>query len=557
MAPTARLAAAFFVIVGLALAAGPRGVHAAKDELVIGLSQFPSTFHPNIDPHMARSYILAMTRRPLTAYDKDWRLVCMLCVELPTIENGLAVPETTPDGKRGVAVTFAIPEEAVWGDGEPITADDVIFTWQIGRHPKGGVGNAEFYRSLYSIDAHDSKTFTLHFDRLTFDYNAISLNLIPEHLDRAKFADPLEYKHRTTFDTDTTNQGLYFGPYLIVDVVPGSHVTLEPNPKWWGVQPQFKRIVVRVVENTASLEANLLSGAIDMIAGESGITIDQALAFEKRHGARFNILYKPGLIYEHVDLNLDNPILADQRVRHALIHAIDREAISRQLFEGRQPVAHSNVNPLDWVFSEEGPRYAHDPGRADRLLDEAGWSTMLDGVRHNADGAPLRLEIMTTAGNRTRELVEQVLQSQWKALGIDARIRNEPARVFFGKTVSERRFDAMAMFAWISSPESVPRTTLHSAHIPTPENNYGGQNYTGFKNAEVDSLVERIEVELDRETRRGLWHRLQEIYADELPVIPLYFRANAFILPRWLAGVEPTGHQFPTTLWVETWRTAP
>ena len=115
----------------------------------------------------------------------------------------------------------------------------------------------------------------------------------------------------------------------------------------------------------------------------------------------------------------------------------------------------------------------------------------------------------------------------------------------------------MAMFAWISSPESVPRTTLHSAHIPTPENNYGGQNYTGFKNAEVDSLVERIEVELDRETRRGLWHRLQEIYADELPVIPLYFRANAFILPRWLAGVEPTGHQFPTTLWVETWRTAP
>ena len=557
MAPTARLAAVLFVIVGLTLAAGSRAAGAATDALVIGLSQFPSTFHPNIDPMMAKTYILGMTRRPLTAYDKDWRLVCMLCVELPTIENGLAVPETTPDGKRGVAVTFTIPEQAVWGDGEPVTADDVIFTWQIGRHPKSGVGNAEFYRSLYSIDAHDSKTFTLHFDKLTFDYNAIALSLVPEHLDRAKFADPLEYKHRTTFDTDTANAGLYFGPYLIAEVVSGSHVVLEPNPQWWGAKPQFKRIVVRVVENTAALEANLLSGAIDMIAGEVGITIDQAIAFAKRHGDRFDILYKPGLVYEHIDLNLDNPILADKRVRKALVFALDREAISRQLFEGRQPVAHSNVNPLDWVFAEEGPRYDHDPGRAERLLDEAGWTEMRDGVRHNAGGEPLRLEIMTTAGNRTRELVEQVLQSQWKARGIDVRIRNQPARVFFGKTVTERRFEAMAMFAWISSPESVPRTTLHSAHIPTPENNYGGQNYTGFKNAEVDSLVERIEVELDRETRRGLWHRLQEIYADELPVIPLYFRANAHILPTWLMGVEPTGHQYPTTLWVETWRTAP
>ena len=85
---------------------------------------------------------------------------------------------------------------------------------------------------------------------------------------------------------------------------------------------------------------------------------------------------------------------------------------------------------------------------------------------------------MTTAGNRTRELVSQVLQSQWRFIGIDVRIRNEPARVFFGQTVTERKFPAMAMFAWISSPENVPRSQLHSAHIPSAGNNYAGQNYT-------------------------------------------------------------------------------
>ena len=164
---------------------------------------------------------------------------------------------------------------------------------------------------------------------------------------------------------------------------------------------------------------------------------------------------------------------------------------------------------------------------------------------------------MTTAGNRSRELVEQVLQSQWKAVGIDVRIRNEPARVFFGQTVTERKFSSLAMYAWISAPESVPRTTLHSAHIPSKDNNFAGQNYTGFRNAEMDEVLETIEVELDRSKRKKLWRRLQEIYATELPVIPLYFRAEPYILPKWLKGLEPTGHQDPSTLWVENWRAEP
>lgn len=542
-------------LLGLFLCGLATGVQAARDQLTIGLTQFPSSFHPSIDTMMAKSYVLAMTRRPFTTYDKDWKLVCMLCTELPTIENGLAVPEKTPDGKQGIAVTYTIDPEAVWGDGVPVTTEDVMFTWKVGRHPKSGVTNLELYRSIYKIDVKDAKTFTLHFDRLTFEYAAINdFLLLPAHIEHVPFAEPVEYRNRTAFDTDTLNEGLYFGPYVIAEVKSGSYVVLERNPRWWGKPPAFGRIVVKVIENTAALEANLLSGSIDMIAGELGLAIDQALALEKRHGNRFDFLYKAGLIYEHVDFNLDNPILADVRVRRALIHAIDREAISQQLFAGRQPIAHSNVSPLDWVYAEDIPRYAHDPKKAVTLLVEAGWKQMRQGVRVNDAGEPLRLEIMTTAGNRSRELVEQVLQSQWKRVGIDVRIRNEPARVLFGQTLRERRYSGMAMYAWMSSPENVPRTTLHSAHIPSPANNFAGQNSVGFRNTEMDDLIERIEIELDREKRRAMWRRLQEIYVTELPVIPLYFRANTFVLPKWLKGVEPTGHQYPTTLWVEDWR---
>ncbi len=544
------LLAALLVSV-LAVSAEARG---GRDRLVIGVTQFPFTLHPTIESMLAKTYVLGMARRPLTAYDAEWRLVCLLCVELPTLENGGAVRETTPDGQAGVAVTFTIRPEARWGDGTPVTTRDVLFTWEVGRHPMSAVIPKEFYRRVYRVSVADDHTFTLHVDRLHFDYNAVnSFDLLPAHLEAPVFEPAETYRNRTLYETDPTNPGLYMGPYVIDEVVAGSHIGLVRNPEWWGAPPSFERIVVRVIENTAALEANLLSGAVDMIAGELGVTLDQALAFEKRHGDRFTVVYEPGLVYEHVDLNLDNPILADLRVRRALLYAIDREAISRQLFDGRQPVAHSNVNPLDRMHADDVPVYAHDPERAAALLAEAGWGTVRRGVRVDAAGQPLALEIMTTAGNRSRELVQQVLQSQWRAQGIDVRIRNQPARVFFGETVTRRQFPAMAMYAWISAPESVPRTTLHSESIPTADNNWSGQNTTGFRNAEVDALIDAIEVELDAVKRREMWRRLQHIYAEELPVLPLYFRANPHIHPTWLKGLVPTGHMDPSTLWVEHW----
>lgn len=530
--------------------------NAAREELVIGMTQYPSNFNPNIDSMAAKSYVLAMTRRPFTTFDENWNLICMLCTELPTLENGKAVIEKQEDGSDGIALTYDIRDDAVWGDGTPVTTDDVLFTQDVGLHPQSGVTSAEGYRRITSIDVIDAKTFTLHVDRVTFNYNAINdFRLLPAHLERSIFEeDPATYRNRTRYDTATTTDGLYFGPYKITDVSSGAYVVLEPNDTWWGEPPKFKKIVIKAIENTAALEANLLSGSIDMIAGEpAGITIDQALAFEKRHGDDYQIVYKPGLIYEHLDVNLDNPILADRRVRQALIQSIDREAINQQLFEGRQPVAHTSINPLDWVYDQAVPTYGYDADVAASLLDDAGWTEMKDGVRHNADGDALAVELMTTAGNRTRELVQQVLQSQWKALGIDVTIKNEPARVFFGETTRKRKFTGLAMFAWISSPENVPRTTLHSEEIPSEENGWSGQNYTGYANPELDQLLDDLERELDRDKRRPMWAKLQAIYANDLPAIPLYFRADAHIWPLWLRGIVPTGHQYSSALWVENW----
>ncbi len=546
-----------FIAAALALLLGSFAAPAhaqPKDELTIGITQFPANLHPMIDAMLAKTYVLSMALRPIVGFDKDWKLICFLCTELPTLENGKAKIETLPDGRKGMAITFTLQPRATWGDGTPVTTDDVMFAWEVGKNPRTGVPDAEPFRRVVRIEAHDKKSYTVHTDKLHYDYAGyFSVGVLPAHIDRKNFAEPENFSKRTAYETDSTNPGLYHGPYRITQVSPGSHIALEPNQHWYGDKPYFKRIVVRTIDNTSALEANLLSGSIDYIAGELGLSLDQALALEKRQGARFDFQYKPSLIYEHIDINVEQPILKDKRVRQALLYALDRDAISKQLFEGKQPVAHSFVNPLDWITDDTLPKYAFDAARAGKLLDEAGYTTMRGGFRHNAAGERLSVEIMTTAGNRTRETVQQVLQSQWRRIGIEARIRNEPARVAMGETLRQRKFPMM-LFAWFTGPESLPRSILHSDAIPTAENGWGGQNFTGFRNQEVDRILEQIETELDRAKRKVLWRRLQEIYLEELPVLPLFFRADSFVFPKWLTGIVPTGHSDVSTHWVEYWR---
>lgn len=535
----------------------PWGTAVARDQLAIGISQFPPTLNPDIDAVAAKSYVLGFALRPFTVFDADWKLVCLLCTELPSFENGRAVKTELPEGKTGVDLTYTIRDDAMWADGTPVTTDDVKFTYEFGRNKESAVANAEMYREILGVDAKDEKTFTLHWDRLSYDYAAINdFILLPAHLERAAFGEPAQYKVRTHYATDPTNPGLYNGPYRISEFASGSHIVLEPNPHWSGPPPPFKRITVRAIENTAAMEANLLSGTIDMVAGEVGLPLDEALAFDKRHSGAFSITYKPGLTFEHVDCNLDNPILTDVRVRRALLLGLDRETLTRTIFAGKQAVANGFVEPLDAGYTDDVPKYPFDGAKAKQLLEDAGWHLQPDGTRKNTDGKTLSLELTTTAGNRSRELVEQVLQSQWKAIGVDIRIHNEPARVLFGETLPHRHFD-LAMYAWMSAPENSPRSIFRSNEVPNASNGFAGENLADYQSPAMDRIIDALEVELDADKRKVLWAEAQRLYATDLPSLPLYFRSDAFILPKWLSGIRPTGNQYPTTLWVTDWAGKP
>jgi peptide/nickel transport system substrate-binding protein len=541
-------------LLGLLLSAGvPSG---AKDTLIIGVAQFPSSLHPDIDPEVAKAYATSFALRPITAYDRDWRNTCLLCTELPTLDNGLAKFETQPDGARGMAVTIKLKPDLKWGDGEPVTARDIAFTWKLGADPASGFSNPNPWSRASRVDVVDDRTAVLHLRQVDVTYGSWD-QILPEHIEGAavaREADSAGYLKNTGYNVAPTTPGLWNGPYLLIRYDSGQQVVFEPNPNWPGAKPTFKRIILKLYENTAALQAGLLAGDVDMVPGEGiGLTVDQVLGLRKQYPERFAYAFRPSLSYEHIDLQRDNPALADVRVRRALLLALDREAMAKQLFEGTQPVANTFVSPLSPDFDPAIGSVGYDTAGARALLAEAGWRPGPDGVCRDKDGKRLSFVVTTTAGNRLRELQEQVLQSQWRAACVEVVVKNEPARTLFGATLRRRAYLGMAMYAWISTVGGPPRLTLGSDQIPTAANNWGGANFTAFSDPRMDKAIAAAAIELDPSTRRPIWADMQRIYADRLPALPLFFRAEAHVLPTWLTGFAPTGHADQAPLWAEAW----
>jgi peptide/nickel transport system substrate-binding protein len=316
-------------------------------------------------------------------------------------------------------------------------------------------------------------------------------------------------------------------------------VTAKRNPFAVAMKPKLDEIVWRIIPQTSTLEANLLSGSIDAIS-VVGLTFDQALELEKRLPPQFELRMTDALHFEHIALNLDNPILKDRRVREALLLAADRQSVVDKLFAGRLEVAHGGEPPRSRFHNPDLPKRPFDPEKAKALLDEAGWKPGKDGVREK-DGMPLRLTLTSTAGDKVRELVEEILVGSWKQVGIDVVVQNQPAKVLFGDTLRHRKLDGMAMFTWSKDPMRINESLWRCDDIPREDNGWRGQNFPGYCNPSVDALLLAMSRELDDDKRSKLGRDLERILADDLPVLPLYFRKELSVVPKGFVGWRPTG----------------
>lgn len=536
----------------------------AKKTLTIGISQEFETMNPITMTMFATSYVIPFAMHPLISVDETWQPRCYLCKTVPTLENGLA-KIIEENGKKKMSIEWEIKDSAKWNDGTPITGRDMITGWQIGSSPHVMVEGKEQYTRIEDIvvDPANPKKFTMKLKEATFDFASIGdFYPVPAHLEGpiwTKTKDEIgAYEKQTTFLTSPYQPGLYSGPFFVKEIRAGSHVVFEKNPHFYGEPAKFDQVVIKLIPDTATLEANLISGTIDMIC-ELGLFLDQALAFEKRVQndpnlkSRYQVFYRDGASYEHIDINLTTPLMQDVRLRQALVYAIDRDKLVQALFEGKQKKAIHNLHPLDPHFSDQVVLYEYNPVRADELLDQAGWKKGADGYRHK-DGQKLSLVFMTTAQNKTRELVQVFLQEQWKKVGVEVQIRNEPGRVFFSETLNKMKYPHLALYTWLSGPGDPQRNVLHSREISTPENNFVGSNHTGWRNTKADALLDQVFVEFDREKRRQLMQQVLLEYTKEVPAVPLYYRAELAVIPTALKNYHITGHKYPSSLKANEWQ---
>ncbi|WP_413293630.1 peptide ABC transporter substrate-binding protein [Bdellovibrio sp. HCB185ZH] len=552
------------LLLGAALGMSAQAVAAPSNaELKIGISQEFETMNPIIMSMSASAYMYRMVGRSLVNLTPDGKWVPQLAKEIPSIEKGTA-KIIDDGGKKKIVANWEIIDGAKWGDGKPVICADFIASQKIATSPNVAVGEKEQWTQVEKIDVDpkNPKKCTFKYDKAIWSFFQLAQFFpVPAHLELPVFEKHGKakegYEKNSNYVRNPTNPGLYSGPYVITEVKLGSHVAFAPNPHFYGKKPNIQKVIVKLIPNTGTMEANLRSGTIDMVS-VLGLDFDQALAFEKKakaEGLPFDVQFVPSVTYEHIDLNLDNPILKDVKVRKALLYSINRDDLVKALFEGRQEVAVHNISPKDPWFTKD-PKvittYGYSKRTGGKLLDEAGWKMGADGFRAK-DGKRLSLTFQTTAGNKTRELVQVYLQNQWKQNGIEVLVKNEPARVFFGDTMSKRKFGGLALFAWVSSPENSPRSTVSSKAIPSNKNGWSGQNYMGWANAQVDKDLDALDLEFDAKKRTALVHDILKQYTEEVPVLPLYYRSDISVVPKSLKNYKMSGHQFYETNYIEDW----
>jgi peptide/nickel transport system substrate-binding protein len=266
----------------------------------------------------------------------------------------------------------------------------------------------------------------------------------------------------------------------------------------------------------------------------------------------------PGSPWEHIDFNLDNEHLKDKNVRKAIAYGVNREQIVERVLAGKTKVSHSWVQPglPPWAWDESClTKYSFDAGKAKELLQTAGYAPGPDGIVAKG-GKKLQLKLSTT-DQTLRKNTAQVIQAQLKQIGIGLELEFLPGRGLFENKgpLRTRTFD-LGMYTWLSQLDPDRMDYMHSKNIPSDKNNFAGNNYPGYKNARVDELSTKGATLLDEKERKPIYCELQQIWTDDLPVLPLFQRVVVAVQRARLQNFKPTPSSTPETWNIHEWALA-
>jgi peptide/nickel transport system substrate-binding protein len=510
------------------------------DWLVLELRSDPENLNPITSSDASATQVLNWLFPPLLTLDNE-------TLELrPVIAT--ALPEVSEDK---LTYTFRLRDDVTFADGKPLTAEDVVFTMKISKHPQVRAPHLRNYyesvRDVVAVDPHTVR-FDLRQPYFRNDWTLGATQPMPRHyydpegllegisvadLDALDKLDPARAERAKRF-ADQFNEGFQrramgAGAFEIknpeTDVVTGEKIVLTHRDPYWGAgDPKLgdafvNRIVYRIINDAEAALVSFKGGTVDSL----DLTPVQHTRADTNSDKFLKEARKKEHIvssYTYVGWNLTRPLFQDVRVRRALGHFADRESLIKNVLFGLGQTIESPVYGRRPEYKSDLPPYPFDPALGKKLLAEAGWTDsdgdgvldkMVDGKR-----VPLRFEIISNAGNDTRRSVGLALIDQMKRAGIDASFRDLDWSIMLDR-VKKFDFDAVILGWQIPlSPPDLYQVWHSSQAVP------GGSNHIAYKNPELDKLLEQYRVEFDPAKRKELYDRAQQIIYDDQPYTFLY-----------------------------------
>ena len=431
--------------------------------------------------------------------------------------------EVSPDG---LTITFHLDARAKFSDGEPVTADDVVFTYETIMNPKIDCrSSASYFDDCKSCEKIDERTVRFVWKKPYFlSLEVSNIGVLPKHVYR--FKDPKEFN-------DINDKLVGTGPYKFKEWKTGQHVILERNEAYWRPGVALDRIVYGfILEDQPSVQA-LLAGELD----DLGVSPEWWVKLKDRPDVqeRFQLLRytTPANGYSYIGWNNARPPFTDPRVRRAMTHLVWRDQILKYMLYDIGSVA---TGPF-WPYSPQNDPsikpWPFDREAARRLLKDAGWEDRNgDGWLENAEGKRFEFEFSSGAGNQlTRDMV-RVIGEELRRMGIDMHVRLYEWSVFTVK-LDNHDFDAV-MLAWGGAGvEDDPYQIWDSREIAGR-----GSNFIGFRNAEADRLIGTARMTLDPAKRNELFHQFQRLLHEVQPYTFMFDRESLRLVSKRVKGVR-------------------
>lgn len=403
-------------------------------------------------------------------------------------------------------ITFHLKPNLKWADGEPLTSDDVLFTWQTVTDDNTRSPYGADYKLVIKAEALDKDTFRVTYAKPyapALD-SWSGLHILPKHL--------LHHQDINTTTFARNPVGSHY--YKLERWQSGERISLTRNPNATQGQANIDRLVSRIIPDRAAQFLELMADNIDSMSLNA---IQYARIFPARPdlNEKFSLYKELGNSYTYLGFNLKHKPFDDIRVRQAINYAIDKqEMIDGVLLGLGLPVASPYKPGTRWSNPKLKP-YGYDPKKAIELLKAAGYEDHDgDGIL-DKDGKPFSFEILTNQ-NKEREMSAVLIQRRLKEIGIDVKIRVVEWATFISRFIKTGDFNVV-LLGWGLGVEPDQYNIWHSSQQAP-----GQFNFIGYQNKKVDELLERGRLELDPEKRMKIYHAFAEILLEDSPIVYLY-----------------------------------